>query len=96
MIKNYIKIALRNIMANKVLSFLNILGLTSGLFCFILIYLWISSENSINKYHANIDQLHSVYLTSSNGRSFGYGTSSLLYKELKIKSARDWESYGYV
>ena len=85
MIKNYIKIALRNIMANKVLSFLNILGLTSGLFCFVLIYLWISSENSINKYHANIDQLHSVYLTSPNGRDFGYGTSSLLYKELKIK-----------
>jgi putative ABC transport system permease protein len=72
-------------MANKVLSFLNILGLTSGLFCFVLIYLWISSENSINKYHTNIDQLHSIYLTSSDGRSFGYGTSSLLYKELKIK-----------
>jgi ABC-type antimicrobial peptide transport system permease subunit len=85
MIKNYIKIAWRNIMANKVLSFLNILGLTSGLFCFVLIYLWISNENSINRYHVNIDQLHSVYLTSSDGRSFGYGTSSLLYKELKIK-----------
>ncbi len=85
MIKNYIKIAWRNIMANKVLSFLNILGLTSGLFCFVLIYLWISSENSMNKYHANIDQLYSIYLTSSDGASFGYGTSSLLYKELKIK-----------
>ena len=85
MIKNYMKIAWRNIIANKVLSFLNILGLTSGLFCFVLIYLWISSENSINKYHANINQLHSVYLTSSDGRSFGYGTPSLLYKELKIK-----------
>ncbi|MFT5215039.1 MAG: putative ABC transport system permease protein [Glaciecola sp.] len=72
-------------MANKVLSFLNILGLTSGLFCFVLIYLWISSENSINKYHTNIGQLHSIYLTSSDGRSFGYGTSSLLYKELKLK-----------
>jgi len=72
-------------MANKVLSFLNILGLTSGLFCFLLIYLWISSENSINKYHVNIDQLHSVYLTSSDGAVLGYGTSSLLYKELKIK-----------
>ena len=85
MIKNYIKIAWRNIMANKVLSFLNILGLTSGLFCFLLIYLWIASENSMNKYHANIDQLHSIYLTSSDGPAFGYGTSSLLYKELKIK-----------
>lgn len=85
MIKNYITLAWRNIIGNKVLSFLNILGLTSGLFCFLLIYLWISSENSINKYHTNIDQLHSVYLESSDGPAFGYGTSSLLYKELKIK-----------
>ena len=76
--------AWRNIKANKVLSFLNILGLTSGLFCFLLIYLWISSENSVNKYHQNIDQLYSVYLTSSDGTVNAYGTSSLLYKELKI------------
>ena len=84
MIKNYITLAWRNIKANKVLSFLNILGLTSGLFCFLLIYLWISSENSVNKYHQNIDQLYSVYLTSSDGTVNAYGTSSLLYKELKI------------
>ena len=85
MIKNYITLAWRNIIANKVLFFLNILGLTSGLFCFLLIYLWISSENSINKYHANIDQLHAVYLSSPDGTAFGYGTPSLLYKELKNK-----------
>ncbi|MFT5886497.1 MAG: putative ABC transport system permease protein [Arcticibacterium sp.] len=85
MIENYIKGAWRNIKANKVLSFLNVLGLTSGLFCFLLIYLWISNENSINKYHANIDQLYSIYLTSSDGSTTGYGTSSLLYKELKEK-----------
>jgi putative ABC transport system permease protein len=85
MIKNYISIAWRNIIANKVLFLLNILGLTSGLFCFLLLYLWISSENRINKYHANIEQLYSVYLTSSDGTAFGYGTPSLLYKELKMK-----------
>jgi ABC-type antimicrobial peptide transport system permease subunit len=85
MIQNYFKLTWRNIKANKVLSFLNILGLTSGLFCFLLIYLWISSENSVNKYHANIDDLFSVYLTTSDGAAFGYGTPSLLYKELKEK-----------
>ncbi|MGB5170863.1 MAG: FtsX-like permease family protein [Eudoraea sp.] len=85
MIKNYITLAWRNIIANKILFLLNILGLTSGLFCFLLIYLWISSENSMNRYHANIDQLHSIYLTSSDGTALGYGTSSLLYKELKTK-----------
>ncbi|PTM03684.1 MAG: hypothetical protein DA407_13780, partial [Bacteroidetes bacterium] len=50
-----------------------------------LIYLWISSENSINKYHANNDDLYSVYLTSSDGAEYGYGTPSLLYKALKEK-----------
>ena len=85
MIKNYFKLTWRNIKANKALSFLNILGLTSGLFCFLLIFLWISSENSINKYHTNIDDLYSVYLTSSEGANYGYGTPSLLYKELKEK-----------
>ncbi|MFT6842963.1 MAG: putative ABC transport system permease protein, partial [Psychroserpens sp.] len=85
MIKNYFKLTWRNIKANKVLSFLNILGLTSGLFCFLLIYLWISSEKSVNKYHENSDELYSVYLTTSDGAAYGYGTPSLLYKELREK-----------
>ncbi|WP_034057201.1 ABC transporter permease [Lacinutrix jangbogonensis] len=85
MITNYFKLTWRNIKANKVLSFLNILGLTSGLFCFLLIYLWISSENSVNKYHENNDTLYSAYLTTSDGAEYGYGTPSLLYKELKEK-----------
>jgi len=85
MFKNYIKIAWRNIKENKVLSFLNIVGLTSGLFCFLLIYLWISSENSVNKYHANNDLLYSVYLTTEDGAKYGYGTPSLFYQELKEK-----------
>jgi putative ABC transport system permease protein len=85
MFKNYIKIAWRNIKENKVLSFLNIVGLTSGLFCFLLIYLWISSENSVNKYHANNDYLYSVYLTSEDGAKYGYATPSLFYQELKEK-----------
>lgn len=85
MIQNYFILTWRNIKANKVLSFLNILGLTSGLFCFLLIYLWISSENSVNKYHANIDDLYSVYLTTPDGAEYGYGTPSILYKELKEK-----------
>ena len=95
MIKNYITIAWRNIKANRVLFLLNILGLTSGLFCFLLIYLWISSENSINRYHENIDQLHSIYLVSPDGTALGYGTSSLLYKELKSKIPEVRENHGY-
>jgi putative ABC transport system permease protein len=87
MIKNYFKIAWRNILKNKVFSIVNIVGLTSGLFCSLLIYLWISGEMSTDKYHKNIDQLYSVYVTSSlDGKMYGnFSTPSLLHKELKIK-----------
>ena len=87
MIPNYFKIAWRNILKNKVFSIVNIVGLTSGLFCSLLIYLWISGEMSTDKYHKNIDQLYSVYVTSSlDGKMYGdFSTPSLLHKELKIK-----------
>ena len=87
MIRNYFKTAWRNILKNKVFSIVNMVGLTSGLFCSLLIYLWSSGEMGTDKYHKNIDQLYSVYVTSSlDGQMYGnFSTPSLLHKELKIK-----------
>ena len=41
MLKNYLKIAIRNISKNKLYSFINIAGLAIGMACFILIMLWV-------------------------------------------------------
>jgi len=58
MIRNYFKIAFRNIIRNKVFALINILGLAVGMACFILITLWIQDELSFDKFHANKDNLY--------------------------------------
>src|SRR5678809_1021629 len=60
MIKNYLKIAWRNLMKNKVFSFINIFGLSVGLTCCLLIALYILHETSYDKYHKNIKQLYQL------------------------------------
>jgi putative ABC transport system permease protein len=58
MVRNYFKIAFRNIIRNKVFALINILGLAVGMACFILITLWIQDELSYDKFHANKDNLY--------------------------------------
>ncbi len=60
MIKNYLKIALRNILRQKGYSFINIAGLTMGLACFILIGLWVRDELSFDRFHENKDRIFRI------------------------------------
>jgi putative ABC transport system permease protein len=63
MLKNYFKIALRNIMKNKLSSFINIGGLSVGLATGIIILLFITSEFSYDKFNVN---LNDIYLLMKN------------------------------
>lgn len=57
MISNYFKIARRNLIKNKVYSFINIAGLATGLAVAMLIGLWIFDELSFNKSFENYGRL---------------------------------------
>lgn len=57
MLKNYIKIALRNIRKNPGYSFINISGLALGMGVCILILLYVQFELSYDKYHDNSDRI---------------------------------------
>jgi putative ABC transport system permease protein len=57
MIRNYIVIALRNLVRNKGYSFINISGLATGMTVAILIGLWVYDELSFNKCHQNYDKI---------------------------------------
>ena len=57
MFKNYFKIAIRNILAQKVYSFINILGLSTGMAACILILLFVKDELSYDKYHEKSDRI---------------------------------------
>jgi putative ABC transport system permease protein len=63
MIKNYLKVAWRNLVKNKVFSFINIFGLSVGLTCCMLITVYIYNEVSYDKYHKNIDRLYQLATT---------------------------------
>lgn len=63
MLRNYIKIAWRNIKSNKLYSFINVFGLTIGLTCCLLITLYIVHETSYDKHHKNIDRLYELATT---------------------------------
>ncbi len=60
MIKNYLKVALRNIMRHRGYSFINISGLAIGMACCILILFWIQDELSFDRFHENSREIYRV------------------------------------
>ncbi len=63
MIKNFFKIALRNLSKNKGYFFINIFGLSIALTVSFLMLLWVHDERSMDKFHENDDQLYLVKRT---------------------------------
>jgi len=61
MIRNYIKIAIRNITRSKGYAFINIAGLAVGMGVTMLIGMWVYDELSFNKYHKNFDRIGEIY-----------------------------------
>lgn len=60
MLQTYVKIAWRNLMKNKVFSFINVLGLSIGLTCCMLITLYIVHETSYDTYHKNVNSIYQL------------------------------------
>ena len=61
MIRNYLKMAFRNLWKNKTYSFLNIFGLAVGIACAGLIFLWVDDELSFDHHNEKKDQLYQVF-----------------------------------
>lgn len=60
MIKNYFKIALRNLLKHKTFSLVNLVGLAVGLASFILIALYVNDELSYDRYNEKADRIYRV------------------------------------
>lgn len=60
MLRNYFKIALRNIVHNKIYSTINIFGLALGIACCLLLTLYIQDEISYDKHHERGDDLYRI------------------------------------
>lgn len=60
MIKNYLKIALRNFGRHKLFTFINIIGLSIGISAALVIYLIVSYDFSFDKFHQDGDRIYRV------------------------------------
>lgn len=78
MIRNYLKVTLRNVVRHKGYAFLNIAGLALGLAGAILISLWVLDEMSFNRFHDNADSLYRVEFDQDySGKLFHVGVTPL-------------------
>jgi ABC-type antimicrobial peptide transport system permease subunit len=82
-----LKIAFRNLSRQKIFSFINILGLSLGITCSLLILLWVKDEKSVDAFHKHGSQLYTVYERQFNDDKIdaGYFTPGPLGEELKKK-----------
>ncbi|MVM32554.1 FtsX-like permease family protein [Spirosoma sp. HMF4905] len=93
MLRNYLKIAFRNLARNKGYSAINIGGLAVGMAVAMLNGLWIWDELSFNKYHQNYDRIAQVVKSQTYRGEFGVGQTMVypLSTELKTNYAKTFK-----
>ena len=84
MFRHNLIIMFRNFKRNKSTFLINMIGLSTGLACAILIYLWVTDELSIDKFHKKDKRLYQVMLNMAmpNGLTTNEGTPGLLAQAL--------------
>jgi putative ABC transport system permease protein len=76
MLRNYLKIAVRNLKRHKVYSIITITGLAIGMACFLLITLFVKWELSYDSFHEKGDRLFRVVVKSERG-TFNLGKTTM-------------------
>jgi len=88
MIKNYFKVAIRNLLKHKGYTFINILGLAVGIAASVLIFLYIIHEMSYDKFHEKADKTYRITADWSNdgdSRIHQLGTPYVLAQTIREK-----------
>ena len=84
MLKNYIKVALRNLIKQKGFSIINIVGLATGIACSTLIFIFVTHELSYDTFHEKADRIYRLAVRASIGDTKIHQTysSSITFKQL--------------
>lgn len=85
MIRNYLKIAWRNLWKNKLFSFINIIGLAVGVACCVLIFIYVQNELSYDKFNDKSDRIYRVtsHMIQENKEEFFAPTSPITSKKIQ-------------
>jgi putative ABC transport system permease protein len=87
-IKNYLKVSVRNLLKHKGYAFINILGLTVGMAASVLIFLYIANEMSYDKFHEKAGRTYRIKADWSNkgdSRIHQLGTPFILAQTIREK-----------
>jgi putative ABC transport system permease protein len=77
MIKNYLKMGLRRFNRHKGYTFINMFGLTVGIACCLVIFLYVSDEMSYDKYHNDLDRIYRVGVRDDSSTATGEGSAQV-------------------
>ncbi|GAB4027666.1 ABC transporter permease [Spirosoma gilvum] len=76
MLTNYLKIAWRGLLKNRLFTSLNLLGLATGLAVALLLILYVKDELQFDKYHTKVDRIYRVGLTATfDGKSMNWANA---------------------
>src|SRR6185295_13371566 len=92
--KNYFKIAIRNLLKYKFTSFINLFGLTVGLTCCLLIIVYIQNELSYDRYNEKADRIYRItrsFYSDNGATSFNLGGIAPAFAPLIINDFPDIE-----
>jgi putative ABC transport system permease protein len=89
MLRNYFKIAWRNITRNLTQTAINVIGLALGMTCCLFILIWVKDEKQVDNFHIKKENIYAVFQTiTTNGKSEGtYSTP------LKIITGQNYPSF---
>lgn len=76
MLKNYLKVSIRNIARHKAFSFINVFGLALAMSVCLLIILMVADKSSYDRHHAKGERIYRILSVALNGRQ-PYSTSPL-------------------
>jgi len=74
MLKNYLKIALRNLRRHKGYTFINIAGLTVGMACCALMLLFIRQELSFDRFHEKAERIYRMTMSNTHDGNVHVGS----------------------
>jgi putative ABC transport system permease protein len=74
--RNFLKIAWRNVIRHKSHTFINVTGLALGITCCLFIFLWVQDEKGVDNFHSNGKNLYTVYQTVSSAGDVSGGYAS--------------------
>jgi len=90
-LKNYLKIAFRNLLRKKGYSFINIAGLAVGIACCIIILLYVQKELRYDTFHEQSDRIYRVHRThtGSGGSELRHALSNFALASILVENNSD-------